>query len=92
MKYKFTLTSNPNQSVLLVAGGLNVELALRWNEETQCWVYSVFRSNAPLLSGRQLRVGVNLLRNIPFVGTLTLLGDAPTRNNLGQDNELIYEV
>lgn len=60
--YEITVIDAPRQQMSTVLAGVAVEIELFWNETVGRWAMSISRDGIPLVQGRRLVAGVDLLR------------------------------
>ena len=70
-----------------------VTFRIRWQTRYGLFLVDILDGGAPIVSGRGLHPGINLLDGVlTDLGAVYLEGEAPTIENLGVTNKLRYEV
>jgi hypothetical protein len=94
--YSVSLLAVPAQSFSVQLGKNLLKIKIQWMPRVDSFRIDISKSNdAPVTSGRFLNVGVDLLAGLypapeePY-GSLILIGDEATPDNLGINNTLVY--
>jgi len=80
-------------SFTVTLGGNEYTIKLDWSYNGEYYRVAMLYENKPLpISGKGLHTGVDILETSRLgIGKLYIRGSEPTIENLGLDNELIYE-
>jgi hypothetical protein len=89
LKYNITIDNNAYQTFEVNINNVSFGMSIRWNVISNSWVYSIHQGDEVLLSGRFLRLDVNLLKGTVGLGSMEVNGTEPiTRDNLGDTVKL----
>lgn len=72
-----------------IRGDLSGTVQLDWDRHIGKWRFSYTQDGNTVL-GRPVGVNVNLLKGLTTEYLLVLLGDEPTKENLGSANSFVY--
>ena len=71
--------------------GVSLRFRIDWLTRWDYFIVTIVRDGEALIAGRGLHPDIDLLQGLGLeIGTLTLRGRAPTPDNLGVRNELVY--
>lgn len=85
-KYKMKVSPVYYQTFAATLGGVRYHFDLKWDDESNGWIYTVYDKNLiSLSSGRVIRLDVDLFGNMDTKNQLKVEGVAPTKTNLGID-------
>ncbi len=85
---EFNITQAPDQQFGVVLNGRRVTIRLRYNPTSDRWTFDLAIDDEPVLMGRCIVTGVDLLDSFDFgIGAIFALSETtddilPTRNNL----------
>ena len=85
--------ANAFHSVDVQLGDNYVTLRLSYVTSTSAWAMDVEQDGAPIFAGVMLRVNADMLsswRVADTFGAMTMIGDEPTIDNLGDSNMLVW--
>lgn len=95
--YRISLIAVPAQTFSAQLGANVFLFKLQWQQRYGYFRMDIRRSNNELLTaGRPLHIGVDMFSGLypgsttEGFGTLVMSGDAPTPDNLGIDNQLVW--
>lgn len=93
MRFEIPLEPGPYQRMTATLSERVITIRLRWLQQYGFYAVDLLEGSDPITLGRGLHPGIDLLAGLNTgLGTLMLEGRAPTLENLGRRNRLIYEA
>ena len=94
---EFTITDAPDQQFGAILSGRRVTMRLRYNPTSQAWSFDLAIDDLPVLQGRRVVTGIDLLEPFGFgLGALFALpvtpGAVPDRTGLPSGTVKLYHA
>lgn len=82
---------NAHQAQSVQLGENFLELRINYITRFNCWSMDILREGVTLVNGAMLVIGADIVEIYNAdIGSLVMVGDEPTLDNLGQANRLIW--
>lgn len=95
---QFKISTDPDQQFSLIMAGHRVTIRLRYNKTVDRWSFDLSIDDLPVLTGRRIVVGVDLLAAYPSLGIGMLIaiddveGSQPNRDDLPNGKVRLYSL